>query len=72
MTTSPISGCTHGSKLSTGGLFRGREAGLDVMGNGALVPYVGSVQKRVVDAPEGGSAFDAVREALHRSGRRAP
>jgi hypothetical protein len=51
-------------ELSTGGLFRGREAGVDVMGNGALVPYVGSVQKRKVDSPEGGSAFDAVRQAL--------
>jgi len=51
-------------ELSSGGLFRGREAGLDVMGNGALVPYVGSVRKRKIEAPEGGSAFDAVRQAL--------
>jgi hypothetical protein len=51
-------------ELSTGGLFRGREAGLDVMGNGGLVPYVGSVRKRKLDAAEGGSAFDAVRQAL--------
>jgi hypothetical protein len=51
-------------ELATGGIFRGREAGLDVMGNGGLVPYVGSVRKRKLDAPEGGSAFDAVRQAL--------
>jgi hypothetical protein len=51
-------------ELSTGGLLRGREAGLDVMGDGALVPYVGVVRKRKIDPPGGGSAFDAVREVL--------
>jgi hypothetical protein len=50
-------------ELSTGGL-RGREAGVDVMGDGALVPYRGVVRRRKLDAPDGGSAFDAVREAL--------
>jgi len=51
-------------ELSSGGLFRGREAGLDVMGDGALVPYVGVVRKRRL-APGGGeSPFDAVRAAL--------
>jgi hypothetical protein len=53
-------------ELSTGGLFRGREAGVDVMGNGALVPYVGVVRKRKLVAADGESAFDAVREALAR------
>jgi hypothetical protein len=51
-------------ELSAGGLLRGREAGVDVMGNGALVPYVGVVRKRRLELPDGGSAFDAVREAL--------
>ncbi|HYY73797.1 MAG TPA: hypothetical protein VE662_03160, partial [Solirubrobacterales bacterium] len=51
-------------ELSTGGFFRGREAGIDVMGNGALVPYLGVVRKRKLEAPDGGSAFDAVRRAL--------
>lgn len=51
-------------ELSSGGLFRGREAGLDVMGDGALVPYVGVVRKQRLE-PEGGqSPFDAVRAAL--------
>lgn len=51
-------------ELSTGGLFRGREAGLDVMGDGALVPYVGVVRKRRLEPDGGESPFDAVRAAL--------
>jgi hypothetical protein len=51
-------------ELSTGGPFRGREAGMDLMGDGALVPYVGVIRKRRLE-PEGGqSPFDAVRVAL--------
>jgi hypothetical protein len=51
-------------EVSTGGLFRGREAGLDVMGDGALVPYGGGFPTRRRAPRDGGSAFDAVREAL--------
>jgi hypothetical protein len=51
-------------ELSTGGLFRGREAGMDVMGDGALVPYVGVVRKRRLEPAPGESAFDAIRGAL--------
>ncbi len=51
-------------ELSTGGIVRGREAGLDVMGDGALVPYAGVVRKRRLDPGRDQSAFDAVREAL--------
>jgi hypothetical protein len=53
-------------ELSTGGLFRGSEAGVDVMGDGGLVPYLGVVRKRRLEPARGGSAFDAVREALAR------
>jgi hypothetical protein len=51
-------------ELSTGGLLRGREAGLDVMGDGALVPYTGVIRKRRLEPRDGQTAFDAVREAL--------
>jgi hypothetical protein len=51
-------------ELSTGGLLRGREVGIDVMGDGALVPYAGVVRKRVLEPRDGETAFDAVREAL--------
>jgi hypothetical protein len=51
-------------ELSTGGVLRGREAGVDVMGDGALIPYVGVVRKRRLDPEHGQSAFDAIRAAL--------
>jgi hypothetical protein len=51
-------------ELSSGGPFRGREAGLDVMGDGSLVPYVGVVRKRRLEWNGGQSPFDAVRAAL--------
>lgn len=51
-------------ELSTGGVLRGREAGVDVMGDGALVPYTGVVRKRRLEPSGNQSAFDAVREAL--------
>jgi hypothetical protein len=53
-------------ELSTGGPWRGREAGVDVMGDGALVPYVGVIRKRKLTTPDDGSPFDAVHEALGR------
>jgi hypothetical protein len=51
-------------ELSSGGPLRGREAGVDLMGDGALIPYVGVVRKRRLEPPVRGSAFDAVRDAL--------
>jgi hypothetical protein len=51
-------------ELSTGGLLRGREVGIDVMGDGALVPYMGVIRKRRLEPPGGETAFDAVRDAL--------
>jgi hypothetical protein len=51
-------------ELASGGLLRGREAGLDVMGDGSLVPYVGVIRKGKLEPDPGQTAFDAVREAL--------
>lgn len=51
-------------EVSTGGLIRGREAGIDVMGDGTLVPYAGVVRKRRLELRGGQTAFDALREAL--------
>ncbi len=48
-------------ELSTGGFLRGRDAGVDVMGDGSLVPYAGGLSKRKLDE---GEPFDSVREAL--------
>jgi hypothetical protein len=43
------------------GLRRGREAGLDVMGDGRFVAYTGSILKRVLDR---GNPIEALREEL--------
>ncbi len=42
------------------GLLRGREAGLDVMGDGTLVPYVGAILKRKLE----GEPYAVLRKAL--------
>ena len=47
-------------QVSTGGWLRGREAGIDVMGDGRLVPFVGAIRRRELD----GDPFDAVAAAL--------
>jgi hypothetical protein len=51
-------------ELSAGRLLRGRQVGIDVMGDGALVPYTGVVRKRELEPGNDQTAFDALREAL--------
>ena len=51
-------------ELSSGGWLRGREAGVDVMGDGTLVPYAGGIRREPLEAGQGRSAFEAVRKAL--------
>jgi len=51
-------------ELSIGGPLRGREAGIDVMGDGALVAYRGVIRKQTLEPGDGADAVDAVREAL--------
>lgn len=48
-------------ELSTGGWLRGRDAGIDVMGDGSLVPYAGGMSKRKLNTE---APFEAVREEL--------
>jgi hypothetical protein len=50
--------------ISSGGLWRNREAGIDVMGDGALVPYAGTVRRRRIAGRSPEAAIDAVAEAL--------
>lgn len=51
-------------ELSRGGWFRHREAGVDVMGNGSVVPYIGSIRRRRIN-PEGGAGpWEALRAAM--------
>ena len=51
-------------EISTGGLLRGRDAGVDVMGDGSLVPYSGGVRRTELELRDGQSPFEAVGEAL--------
>ena len=49
-------------EISTGGVLRSRDAGVDVMGDGSLVPYSGGIRKRHLEAH--GDPFAAVQKAL--------
>ena len=51
-------------EISTGGLLRGRDAGIDVMGNGALVPFRGGIRRTVLELEGDQSPFEAVSQAL--------
>jgi hypothetical protein len=46
------------------GLLRGSGAGVDVMGDGAVVPYRGAIFRKRLEPRDGQTAYDAVREAL--------
>ncbi|CAN5498909.1 hypothetical protein BH10ACT11_BH10ACT11_06310 [soil metagenome] len=51
-------------EISTGSLFRrGRDAGLDVMGDGHYVPYAGGVGRRELPV-DGDESFAAIEEEL--------
>ena len=51
-------------ELSAGGLLRRRAAGMDLMGDGTLVPFAGVIRKEPLELLAGDSPFDAVREAV--------
>lgn len=51
-------------EISTGRIFRRREAGIDVMGDGAVVPYSGGTFRQPLEPAGGGDAADAVAAAL--------
>jgi hypothetical protein len=51
-------------QLSTGGVLRRRVAGVDVRGNGELVPYRGGLRREELDPTHHETPFDAVRETL--------
>jgi hypothetical protein len=55
-------------ELSVGGFLRSREAGVDVMGDGRVVPHAGAIRRRELDSAGHRDPFDAVREALSQGG----
>jgi hypothetical protein len=51
-------------EISTGGLLRGRSAGVDVMGDGSLVPFGGGITRQALEPRGRETPFDAVRREL--------
>jgi hypothetical protein len=51
-------------EISTGGWLGGDTAGVDVMGDGRVVPFSGGVVRRELEPKEAQSPYDAVRKAL--------
>jgi hypothetical protein len=51
-------------EVSGPGLLRGPEAGLDVMGDGSLVPYTGAIRKQPLEADTLDESIERLREAL--------
>jgi hypothetical protein len=47
--------------------FRGRDAGVDIRGDGSVIAYRGGVFRRELDQTGGETAYDAVRDELERS-----
>jgi hypothetical protein len=57
-------------ELSTGGMLLGRDAGIDVMGDGALVAYAGGIRRETLEPEAGETHYDAVRRALEAAAGR--
>ncbi|MEK6276455.1 MAG: hypothetical protein AABM29_00350 [Actinomycetota bacterium] len=55
-------------EISTGGFLRGRDAGVDVMGDGSIVPYQGGVRRQELTPRRGRSVYETVGEALKAAG----
>ena len=52
-------------ELTSGSTFRrGRTAGVDVMGDGSVVPFAGGIFREKLSTPDTASAYDAVAEAM--------
>ena len=55
-------------EISSGGWFRGADAGVDVMGDGSFVAFSGGMARTALEPRHRETAFDAVRRALPRAG----
>ena len=56
-------------EISGRGLLRPPTAGIDLMGDGRLVPFRGGIRRRELRLRRGGDELDAVREALREAQR---
>jgi hypothetical protein len=51
-------------EITAPGLLRIREAGMDVKGDGSLVPYTGAIRKEPIELEEGDDPYEVLRAAL--------
>lgn len=51
-------------EISTGRMLRSRDAGIDVMGDGAVIPFAGGVRRKPLRLEPGQSPYAAVEAAL--------
>jgi hypothetical protein len=51
-------------EISSGGLLGGDTAGVDVMGDGRVVPFRGGIMRRELEPKGSQTVYDAVRKAL--------
>jgi hypothetical protein len=51
-------------EISGPGLFRAREGGIDVMGDGTAIPYTGAIRKEQIAAASLDDAFERLKGAL--------
>jgi hypothetical protein len=51
-------------EISGPGLFRTREGGIDVMGDGSVIAYTGSLRKEPIEADSLDDAIERLRDAL--------
>ncbi|MFN2613031.1 MAG: hypothetical protein ABR536_06660 [Solirubrobacterales bacterium] len=63
-TFSPAQQVAARLEISAPSRIRLREAGMDVKGDGRLVPYTGAIRKEPIDLTAGQDPYEALREAL--------
>lgn len=56
-------------EISRGRFLSSRGAGIDLMGDGALVPYSGTVWRKPLEPAEGETPFEAVEAFLRGAGK---
>jgi hypothetical protein len=56
-------------EISGRGLLRPPTAGIDLMGDGRLVPFKGGIRRQELQPRRGGDELDAVREVLRAAQR---